>query len=42
MLAAHGARVAIGDWKRFWPIRPTYVRGGIDYGTLRLREPELA
>lgn len=32
----------LADWKRFWPVRPTYVHGGIDYGTLRLREPELA
>lgn len=22
------------DWKRFWPIRPTYSHGGISYGTL--------
>jgi hypothetical protein len=23
------------DWKRFWPVRPTYVHGGIDYGEIR-------
>jgi hypothetical protein len=22
------------DWKRFWPVRPTYVHGGISYGTV--------
>ncbi|MGW4241376.1 hypothetical protein [Nocardia sp. NPDC004722] len=24
----------LADWKRFWPIRPTYAHGGIDYGVL--------
>ncbi|RDI46725.1 hypothetical protein [Nocardia mexicana] len=24
----------LADWKRFWPIRPTYAHGGIAYGTL--------
>jgi hypothetical protein len=22
------------DWKRFWPVRPTYVHGGVSYGTI--------
>ena len=21
-------------WKRFWPVVPTYLHGGIDYGTI--------
>jgi hypothetical protein len=25
-------------WKRFWPVVPTYVHGGIDYGTIRPRQ----
>lgn len=24
----------LADWKRLWPVRPTYVHGGIDYGTI--------
>jgi len=24
----------LADWKRFWPVRPTYVHGGIEYGTI--------
>lgn len=24
----------LADWKRFWPVRPTFVHGGIEYGTL--------
>ncbi|MDP7701140.1 hypothetical protein [Mycobacterium sp. TY815] len=24
----------LADWKRFWPVLPSYVHGGIDYGTL--------
>ena len=23
------------DWKRFWPVRPTYRHGGISYGTVK-------
>lgn len=25
----------LAPWKRFWPVVPTYVHGGIDYGTIR-------
>ena len=25
----------LADWKRFWPVRPTYVHGGIEYGVIR-------
>ncbi|WP_132992702.1 hypothetical protein [Gordonia zhaorongruii] len=24
----------LAPWKRFWPVVPTYVHGGIDYGTI--------
>lgn len=24
----------LADWKRFWPVRPTYCHGGISYGTI--------
>jgi len=24
----------LADWKRFWPVLPSYVHGGINYGTL--------
>lgn len=24
----------LADWKRFWPVRPTYAHGGIEYGTI--------
>lgn len=23
------------DWKRFWPVRPTYLHGGLSYGTIK-------
>lgn len=25
----------LAPWKRFWPVRPTYVHGGIEYGTIK-------
>ncbi|MDT3396779.1 hypothetical protein RKE29_09010 [Streptomyces sp. B1866] len=25
----------LADWKRFWPVRPTFAHGGIDYGTIK-------
>jgi hypothetical protein len=25
----------LAPWKRFWPVRPTYLHGGIDYGTIK-------
>jgi hypothetical protein len=24
----------LADWRRLWPVRPTYVHGGLDYGTI--------
>ncbi|GAA4419064.1 hypothetical protein ACFQV2_37435 [Actinokineospora soli] len=27
----------LADWRRFWPVRPTHVHGGIDYGTITRR-----
>lgn len=25
----------LADWRRFWPVRPTFVHGGISYGEVR-------
>lgn len=25
----------LAPWRRFWPVTPTYVHGGIEYGTIR-------
>ena len=27
----------LADWRRFWPVRPTYCHGGIEYGTITSR-----
>jgi hypothetical protein len=27
----------LADWRRFWPVRPTFSHGGLDYGSLSRR-----
>ena len=24
----------LADWRRFWPVRPTFAHGGLSYGTI--------